>query len=42
MKNNKATGCDGIPNGSWKMLVNNAEGNEILTSLFNIIRSKRE
>jgi hypothetical protein len=22
MKNNKATGCDGIPNEAWKMLVN--------------------
>jgi hypothetical protein len=25
MKNNKATGCDGIPNGAWKMLVKSEE-----------------
>ena len=29
MKNNKATGCDGIPAEAWKVLVTNAEGTEI-------------
>jgi hypothetical protein len=32
MKNNKATGCDGIP----------AEARKILTKLFNMISSKRD
>jgi hypothetical protein len=42
MKNNSATGCDVIPAEAWKMLVTNAEGTEILTKLFSVIRSKRE
>jgi hypothetical protein len=42
MKNNKATGCDGIPAEAWKMLDTNAEGTEILVKLFTVIRSKRE
>lgn len=41
MKNNKAAGCNGIPAEAWKMLVTNTEGTEILTELFNMIRSKR-
>jgi hypothetical protein len=42
MKVNKATICDGIPAVAWKMLLTNVEVTEILTKLFNIIRSKRE
>jgi hypothetical protein len=42
MKNNKATGCDGICAEAWKMLVTNAVGTEILTKVFNMIRHKRE
>jgi hypothetical protein len=41
-KNNRATGCDGITAEAWMMLVTNAEGTEILTKLFAVIRSKRE
>jgi uncharacterized protein (DUF2147 family) len=41
-KNNKATGCDGIPAEAWKMLVTNDEGNEILVKLFNMTRSKTQ
>ena len=43
MKNNKATGCDGIPAEVWKILVTKAEETYILTKLFNMIRrlSKR-
>lgn len=42
MKINEATICDGIPAVAWKMLLTNVEVTEILTKLFNIIRSKRE
>jgi len=41
-KNNRATGRDGIPAEAWKMLVTNAEGTEILTKLFTVIKSRRE
>jgi len=38
MKNNEATGCDGIPAQAWKMLVTDAEGTKILINLFNMFR----
>jgi preprotein translocase subunit SecG len=41
MKNNQTGGCNGIPAEAWKMLVTNTEGNEILTKLLNMFRSKR-
>jgi hypothetical protein len=42
LKNNKATGCDGIPAKVRKMLVIKDEGTDILMKLFNVIRNKRE
>jgi hypothetical protein len=42
IKNNRVTGCDGIPAEAWKILASNAEGTEILIKLFTVIRSKRE
>jgi hypothetical protein len=41
MKNNKATGYDGIPAEAWMMFTKD-EGTEILTKLFNVIRNRRE
>jgi hypothetical protein len=41
MKNNKATGCDGIPTEASRILVTNDESTEILTELFNLIKNKK-
>jgi hypothetical protein len=41
MKNNKATGCDGIPTEASKMLITNREGTEMMTKLFNMIKAKQ-
>jgi phosphatidylserine/phosphatidylglycerophosphate/cardiolipin synthase-like enzyme len=41
MKNNKASGCDGLPTEVWKRLIIKDEGILILTKLFNMIRNKR-
>lgn len=39
MKNNKATGCDGIPTEASRILVTNDEGTEILMKLLNLIKN---
>lgn len=36
----KATECDGVPAETWKMLVAKDKGIEIVTDLFNRIKSK--
>jgi hypothetical protein len=41
MKNNKATGFDGIPAEVWKVLSTNNEGIGILMDLFNKIKNKK-
>jgi hypothetical protein len=33
VKNNKATGCDGIPPEAWKTSVSKGEGTEIMIKL---------
>ena len=40
-KNKKGAGCDGTPDAAQKIFLSNAEWTEILTKLFNTIRSKR-
>jgi hypothetical protein len=42
MKNNKATGFDGIPSEAWKVLSSKNEGIGILTDLFNQIKKKKK
>jgi hypothetical protein len=41
MKNNRATGIDGIPAEAWKVLSTKNEGIGILTYLFNQIKNKK-
>jgi hypothetical protein len=42
MKNNKATGFDGIPAEAWKVLSTKNEGIGTLTDLFNQIKNKKK
>jgi hypothetical protein len=41
MQNNKASGFDGIPAKTWKVLSTKNEGTGILTDLFNQIKNKK-
>jgi hypothetical protein len=41
MKNNKASGCDGLPTEVRRRLIIKDEGIQILTQLFNMIRNRR-
>jgi hypothetical protein len=42
MKNNKASGWDGIPIEFWKDLCNGEQGVGILTNMFNKIKSRKQ
>jgi hypothetical protein len=42
MKNNKASGWDGIPMEFWKGLCRGEQGVEILTNMFNKIKNRRQ
>jgi hypothetical protein len=42
MKNNKASGWDGIPVEFWKVLCNREQGVEILTNMFNRIKNRKQ
>jgi hypothetical protein len=41
MKNNKATGFDGIPAEAWKVLSTKSKGIGIVTDLFNQIKTRK-
>jgi hypothetical protein len=42
MKNNKASGWDGIPAEFWKVLCNGEQGTGILTNMFNKIKNRKQ
>jgi hypothetical protein len=42
MKNNKASGWDGIPADFWKVLCNGEQGIGILTNMFNKIKNRKQ
>jgi hypothetical protein len=39
IKNNKASGYDGLPAEVWKRLINKDKGTQILTQLFNTMEN---
>jgi hypothetical protein len=41
MKNNKASGCDGLPTEVWQIFIIKDKGIQILMKLFNTSRNKR-